>query len=158
MPKNLAAGDAVQIQSRDVLPADIKSQLYFDHYKGLAGTVTKIYPDDSAVVTIDPESLPADIAKRHHDGSESLRLDWLGKLSDEARNRLSATEKRFNLRYTVLVGVSDLVPVKGGAPAKPVEKAAASVVESSQPRKSLADIEAEEARHLAEIASTGDTQ
>jgi hypothetical protein len=150
MSKKLTAGDAVRIQERDVLPADVKSQLYFEHYKGLTGTVTKLYPDESAVVTVDPESLPADILKRHNDGSEALRQDWLGKLSDEARNKLSATEKKLNLRYTVLVGASDLVPNKGGA-AKPADKKPET--DASGGRRSSADLDAAEAQYLAQRAT-----
>jgi hypothetical protein len=151
MSKTLAAGDTVRIQERDIVPADLKSQLYFEHYKGLIGTITKIYPDDTVVVTIDLESLPAEIRKRHNDGSEFLRLDWLGKLSDEARNKLSATEKKLNLRYTVLVAVSDLVPEKA-LPAPKMEIPSDADSDSAAVRPSSADYEAAEARELARRA------
>ena len=45
---------------------------------------------------------------RHRAGSEAQRQKWLDGLSDEARNRLSAAEKQFSLRYTILVATSDL--------------------------------------------------
>ena len=152
MPKTLTEGDPVRVMDREVLAADTKSQLYYSHYKGLTGTITKIYPDASAVVTVDPESLPKEIRARHTDGSEKLRKKWLDGLSDEARNKLSSGEKKFGLSYTLLVGVSDLAFNEGGT-----QSARPTIIQSVErpaleTRKTLSDIEAEEAKHLAEIA------
>jgi hypothetical protein len=152
MPKTLTEGDPVRVVDREVLAADTKSQLYYSHYKGLTGTITKIYPDASAVVTVDTESLPTEIRSRHTDGSEKLRKKWLDGLSDEARNKLSASEKKFGLRYTLLVGVSDLAFNENGTPATRAALTEPGAATAVPARKSLADIEAEEAQHLAEIA------
>ena len=96
-------------------------------------------------MTIDAESMPAEIRTRHTKGTDAMRQKWLDGLSDEARNKLSSGEKKFALRYTLLVGVGDLSPT---GPAQ---------LDSEQPtaeptRKSLAEIEVDEAKHLAEVA------
>jgi len=138
MKPPLAPGDSVRVADRDAAGADAKSGLFYPHYRGLTGTLTKIYPDGTAAVTVDPESLPDEIRARHRAGSAAQRQKWLDGLSDEARNRLSAAEKQFSLRYTILVATADLN--KGDAPA------------DAPSRKSSADLEDAEARHLEEVA------
>ena len=46
-----------------------------------------------------------------------MRQKWLDNLSDEARNKLSAAEKKFSLRYNLLVGLTDLTPTDAPTPA-----------------------------------------
>ena len=138
MSKTLATGDAVQVADREVSAPDAKSGLFYPHYRGLTGTLAKVYPDGTAAVTVTPESLPDEMRARHKAGSEAQRLKWLDGLSDEARNRLSAAEKQFSLRYTILVATSDL-SAAGAAPDAPE-------------RKRLTDLEDAEAQHLEEIA------
>ena len=65
-----------------------------------------------------------------------MRQKWLDGLSEEGRNKLSAAEKKFSLRYSLLVSLSDLSPGDAPEPA----------------RKSLSEIEEAEAAHLAEVA------
>jgi hypothetical protein len=112
--------------------------LFYDHYRGLIGAVHKVYPDGTASINVENQALPKEIAKRHEDTASGIRQKWLDGLSDEARNRLSATDKSFTLRYTIIVSQSDLEPFSGNDASAP-------------PRKTLAEIEAEEARHLEEI-------
>ena len=69
-----------------------------------------------------------------------MRQKWLDNLSDEARNKLSAAEKKFSLRYSLLVSLSDLSP--NDLPPGDAQPA----------RKSLSEHEEAEARHLAEVA------
>jgi hypothetical protein len=139
MSQKIAEGDTIQIASRETSAADSKSGLFYPHFCGLIGTVTKIYADGTANISVDPQSLPADIRKRHQEGTNGMRQKWLDGLSEEGRNRLSGAEKKFDLRYSLLVAVSDLSPYDGG-------------VSADGPRKSLADLEADEARHLEEVA------
>ena len=106
MSKTLAAGDPVQVADREVAGPDAKSGLFYPHYRGLTGTLAKVYPDGTAAVTVSPESLPDEMRARHKAGSEAQRQKWLDGLSDEARNRLSAAEKQFSLRYTILVATT----------------------------------------------------
>ena len=135
-PKPLAEGDPVRLADRETTAPDTKSGLFYPYYRGLTGTIAKLYSDSTAAVAVDPESLPEDIRKRHQTGTDAMRQKWLDGLSEEGRNKLSAAEKKFSLRYSLLVSVSDLSP--GDAP-EPV-------------RKSLSEIEEAEAAHLAEVA------
>lgn len=157
MPKKIAEGDRVQIADREATPADVKSQLYYAHYRGTHGVVSKIYPDNTVLVMADMETLPGDVRSRHETGTSALRQKWLDGLSDEARNKLSAAEKKFALRYSLLVALDDLHHEGAAMPAR-IAPAAGETTEPTLdmdipvvPRKSLEDLEEEEARHLSEI-------
>lgn len=145
MPKKIAEGDPVRVSDREAVAADTKSALFYPHYRGLTGTLAKAYSDGTASVTVDPESLPKDARARHEAGSAAERQKWLDGLSDERCNKLSAAEKRLALRYTILVAMDDLAP----GPARPD---GAPDSDAAPARKSLGDLEAEEARHLDEVA------
>lgn len=132
----LTEGQAVRLADRETTAADTKSGLFYPYYRGLTGTIAKLYSDSTAAVAVDPDSLPEDIRRRHQAGTDAMRQKWLDGLSEEGRNKLSAAEKKFSLRYSLLVGVSDLSP--GDA--------------AETPRKSLSEIEDAEAAHLAEVA------
>ena len=142
MPPKLNEGDTVLISDREAIPADVKSGLFYPHYRNLRGTLGKVYADGTAALHVDEASLSSDVRERHLAGSQAMRQKWLDGLSDEARNRLSAAEKKFALRYTILVSLDDL---------SLMEEATSSA--SAEPtRKSLTDLDAEEARHLDEVA------
>ena len=132
----LTEGAPVRLADRDTSAADTKSGLFYPYYRGLTGTIAKLYSDNTAAIAVDPDSLPEDIRKRHQAGTDAMRQKWLDGLSDEGRNKLSAAEKKFSLRYSLLVSLTDLTP--------------AEAPELS--RKSIAEIEADEAAHLAEVA------
>ena len=138
MTEKLTEGAPVQIVDREPTSADLKSNLFYDHYRGVSGELTKLYPDGTALVTVDQESLPVEIRERHKQNTDAQRQKWLDGLSEEGRNRLSAAERKFSLRYSILVSATDLV--QGSAAA------------SSAGRKTLADIEAAEAEHLDQVA------
>ncbi len=158
MPHSFAEGDIVQIADREPTSADTKSQLFYAHYRGIQGTVSKLYPDGTALIIAETASLPADVRTRHDNGTTAMRQKWLDGLSDEGRNRLSAAEKKFALRYSLLVSQADLRGV-GSAPDSSIVGAAApntredvsDAAHSPAPRKSLEDLEADEARHLSEL-------
>ena len=136
MAHQLKEGASVRLANRETSAVDTKSGLFYPYYRGLTGTVVKLYADDTATVAIDPDSLPDDIRKRHQAGTDAMRQKWLDGLSDEGRNKLSAAEKKFSLRYSLLVGLTDL-----------------SAIDAPEPsRKSLTEIEEAEAAHLAEVA------
>ena len=79
-----------------------------------------------------------------------MRQKWLDGLSDEARNKLSSSEKKFALRYHLLVAVSDLSLTDAPTP---TPQTALAMDDAGEPvRKSSAELEAAEARHLAEVA------
>lgn len=135
-PKPLTEGDPVRLADREATATDTKSGLFYPYYRGLTGIIAKLYSDSTAAVAVDPESLPNDIRKRHQAGTDAMRQKWLDGLSEEGRNKLSAAEKKFSLRYSLLVGLSDLMPGDAVEPA----------------RKSLSEIEDAESAHLAEVA------
>lgn len=174
----LAEGSPVRLADREPNAADNKSGLYYPYYRNLTGMVAKLYADGTATVTIDPESLPKEIRIRHQTGTDAMRQKWLDGLSDEARNKLSASEKKFSLRYNLLIAVSDLsltdAPVLlapaldtgASAPAEPATatKRGQAVAQASlemddvpeTPRRSMEELEADEARYLAERAAKKD--
>jgi len=173
-PKQPAEGDPVRLADREPSAADTKSGLFYPHYRALTGTVAKLYADGTATISIDPESLPAEIRARHQAGTDAMRQKWLDGLSDEARNKLSAAEKKFSLRYNLLVGVADLTPTDAPAPPPapaapapdaPPAKRGQAIAQASldmddlpeTPRKSMDELEADEARYLAERAAKKDS-
>jgi len=155
MSKPLAEGDRVRVKDREQTAADIKSQLFYEHYRNLVGNIAKLYADGTASINIDQQALTKEVAKRHDETATGIRQRWLDGMSDEGRNKLTATEKTFNLRYTILVSATDLDPFSGAiptaAPAKAIAAPAAEPVVETPVRKSLEELEAEEARHLEEI-------
>ena len=125
-------GDSVVVANRPQTTADVASHLYYPHYAGLTGTILKVYGEEAAVL-VDRGSLPAAILTRHEHNEKHQRQRWLDSLSDEARNKLSASEKQFALNYAILVSINDLAV--GEAP----------------PRKTAADLAAAEAAHIASL-------
>jgi hypothetical protein len=103
-------GDRVRVADREATADDAKAVLFFNHFRGLTGTIQKVYAEQHAAVEIDNESLPEPILRRHIEVQETMKAGWLDKLSDEARNRLTDQERDFRLRYTVLVALNDLAP------------------------------------------------
>ncbi len=173
----LTEGSPVRLADREPNAADSKSGLYYPYYRNLTGIIAKLYADETATVMIDPESLPSEIRARHQAGTDAMRQKWLDGLSDEARNKLSASEKKFSLRYNLLVGLADLFPGEAlaapppglAAPAptlsEPAAKRGQAVAQASldiddlpaTPRKSLEELDADEARYLAERAAKKDS-
>ena len=176
-PKPLTEGATVRLTDRETSAADTKSGLFYPHYRDLTGTIAKLYADGTATVSIDAESLPGEIRARHQAGTDAMRQKWLDGLSDEARNKLSAGEKKFSLRYNLLVGVADLLPTDAPAPppaqtspdapapSAPAAKRGQALAQSSldmddlpeTPRRSMEELEADEARYLAARAEKKDS-
>lgn len=125
-------GDRVQIADREATAEDIKSGLFYNHFRGLTGIIQKLYGEEAAI-EIESQSMLDTVVTRHEDVQEQMRTKWLDSISEDAKSRLTAEEKDFRLRYTVLVAVKDL-------------KAATSAVPAA--RKTLAQIEADEAAEL----------
>jgi hypothetical protein len=108
MAAAITEGDRVQIVDRDATADDQKTQLFYNHFRGLTGSVQKVYANGEAAVEIELDSLPEAVSQRHSDVQTKMKSDWLDRLSEEARNRLTQQELDFRLRYTVLVRVADL--------------------------------------------------
>lgn len=115
---SLRAGDRVRIVDRAATPQDLKSGLYFSHYRGMVGTIQKVYGAEAAV-EVELEALPEDIWKRHMQVRDQMRERWLEGLSPDARRKLTPEQKQFDLRYVVLVGVQDLEKRRADRARKP---------------------------------------
>jgi hypothetical protein len=102
-------GDRAQIVDRAATAADTKSQLFYNHYRNLTGTVLKLYgagDTAQAAVDVDLETLPEEIAARHRE-----TRDRMGEsLPAAARRPASGTPpgEPFRLRYVILVNVPDI--------------------------------------------------
>ena len=129
------AGDAVIVAGREQTAADVKSGLFYNHYAGLTGTILKLYGEEASI-RVDKEALAPEIVKRHTDNEKAMRQRWLDGLSEEARSKLSATEKAFGLHYSILVSLADLTPNKNAVK-----------------RPTATDLDSAEAKFLAERAT-----
>ncbi len=101
-------GERVQIVDRESNADDVKSGLFYNHFRGLTGTVQKVYSTQEIAVEIEQESLAEAVAARHLDVQETMKAKWLDGLSEEAKSRLTDKERDFKLRYTLLVHANDL--------------------------------------------------
>jgi ribosomal protein L21E len=147
-------GDRVQVVDRDASAEDAKSGMFYNHYRGLIGTVQKVYESSNDIaVTIDEGVLPDAIAARHSDIRLAMKTKWLDALSEEARGKLTDQEKDFQLHYSILVAPKDLLPSDAPAPvasAHTETKAIAEKAGAEAPpkRRTAAEIEADEAAYL----------
>jgi ribosomal protein L21E len=158
MATTFKEGDRVQIVDREATADDIKSGLFYNHFRGLTGMVQKVYDSQEAAIEIEMESLEDPLSERHTDVQEQMKSKWLDGLSEEGRNRLTDQEKDFRLRYTVLVGVKDLIaPTKKAVAPKPAQaiaetaapKPARAVAQEETPRRATSeDLSAAEEEYL----------
>jgi hypothetical protein len=145
-------GDRVRVITREQSEDDTKTNLYFNFYGGLTGTVAKIYNDNEVAIEIEPESLTKDVRKRHDDVRDQMKTKWLDGLSEEGRSKLTEREKDFNLRYRILVRMGDLEKA-GPRPAAAVRASQSAAPPAPAPvvepqRKTLAELEAAEEEEL----------
>src|SRR4051812_25357337 len=96
-------GDHVRIADRDATSEDAKSGLFQNHFRGLTGVVQTVYATNEVSVVVDQSTLSEAIATRHREMQEQMKNKWLDSISEEARNRLTPSERDFQLRYTILV-------------------------------------------------------
>jgi len=146
MTNIIAEGKRVRVADRDVTAADIKSQLFYEHYRGLVGNVRKIYADNTASVIVEAEDLTSGQASAHKDITDWVRNRELEKLSDEAKNKLTAGDKKFSVPYAILVSLNDLTPASDDD-----HSGRAAGLPDAVARKSLTQLEEEEARHMDSI-------
>jgi hypothetical protein len=132
----IKTGDRVAIVTRDVTTEDTKNGLYFSYFGALAGTVDRFYDDGCVCVDIDLESLTDDMRERHQEMQEIERQRWLTNLSDEARNRLNAEQKKLKMSYKILVSKKDIEPDK---PAKGRNSKTSDLQETQSPARKPAD-------------------
>lgn len=117
----LKVGDAVRVVDREATLADVKTGLFYNHFRNLSGIVERIYEDKTVCIDVELGTLPKDVAERHTEIGKEMRDKWIDGLSQEARSRLKEQDKRFQLRYKIVVAASDVVPTKG-APPREIQK------------------------------------
>ena len=108
MATTFSEGDRVEIVDREANADDVKSGLFYNHFRKLTGSVQKVYSTQEIAVEIEQESLAEAVAARHIEVQETMKAKWLDGLSEEAKNRLTEKERDFKLRYTLLVHAKDL--------------------------------------------------
>ena len=136
MAAQIKEGDRVRIVDRPQTADDIKSSLYYNHFRGLTGVVQKMYTTEVAI-EIELDVLPEAVTSRHLDIQEAMKAKWLEGLSEEAKSRLTDQERDFRLRYTVLVSPAD-VEATG---AKPITKHASPSASGRTTEEDLAAAE-----------------
>lgn len=100
-------GDRAQIVDRPATAADAKSQLFYNHYRNLTGTVLKLYGTGEtaqAALDIDLEALPEEIAGRHREARDRMAEG----LPTGVRRTSGSSESALHLRYVVLIALSDI--------------------------------------------------
>ncbi len=148
MAEPLKEGDRVVVSNREVTDDDVKSGLFYNHYRGLTGLVQKVYENvGEMAITIDDASLAESVRTRHYEVRDAMKQKWLDGLSEEQRSRLSDVEKDFNLRYSIVIAISDVSISHEPAPV--LAAVAPAPVEAVPHRKTAAEIEAEEAAYIA---------
>jgi ribosomal protein L21E len=108
----LKVGDRVRIRDRQAEPQDRKSGMFYDFYRGLTGRVFKLFAPDEVALEVELEALPEEVWKRHMNARDQMRERWIQSLPEEARRKLTPEQKSFDLRYMLLVCVSDLERVR----------------------------------------------
>jgi hypothetical protein len=117
-------GQTVKFIPRDA-SAEARPVPYYDFYTSLYGKVAKIYDDGTAAVIIDQASMPDDARERHEKSERDMRDKWMRSLSEDDRSKLTDAQKRFALRYTLLVTATDLIDIDAVAPLPIVKESAA---------------------------------
>lgn len=156
-------GDAVRVVDREPTPADVKSGLFYNHFRKIGGTVERVYDDGTVCIDVDVDNLPEDISERHREIAAEMREKWLQGLSQEGRSKLTEADKQFRLRYKIVVASSDVEVAKatsGKSDSKPAratkrektvtpEQEAKKETKAPAPKRpTLEDLEAAEQQFL----------
>ena len=144
--------DRVQVIDREATPDENKKRIFYNHMRGLIGTVRRVYEEHEEVwVDIDLDSLPEDVRQRHQETEDQMRNKWLDGLSDEARRRMGEAEKAFSLRYSILTTPNHLILMEKGTAAptsSDVTPAGTAADGASARRKTAKDLTAAEQEFL----------
>ena len=108
MAAQFKEGDRVRVSDREATAEDMKTGMFQNHFRGLTGTIQKVYATNEVAVEVDQSTLSESIAARHLEMQEQMKNKWLDGLSEDARSKLTPKERAFKLRYTVLVTQTDL--------------------------------------------------
>lgn len=101
-------GDRVVIKTREATEEDMVSHLYYNYFGGLKGVIVKQPEENNYAISVDRDSLPSDVLKRHKEIEKLERERWLSGISEEQKRNMTAEQKQFKFDYTVLVAENDL--------------------------------------------------
>jgi hypothetical protein len=101
-------GDRVRVVERAVTEQDRKTSTYFDHMKGLTGTVANVYGPDEVAVKVDLDALQRVPREVHDQATAKMREKFLANAPEEARKSLTKEELEFVPHSVVLVRSADL--------------------------------------------------
>lgn len=101
------AGDRVRVIDREVTPDDKKNNRYFDHMKGLVGTIQSVY-DAEVAVKIDDDALSTVTKKIHKESTRRMRERFVGEATEEIKAKLTKEELDFQPNFMLLVHGEDL--------------------------------------------------
>lgn len=101
-------GERVVIKTREATDDDMLSQLYYNYFGGLRGVIVKEPEENHFAISVDRDSLPSDILKRHKEIEKLERDRWLAGISEEQKRNMTAQQKQYTFDYTVLVDANDL--------------------------------------------------
>ena len=135
----LNIGDIVQVVDRVPSAADLKSGLFYTHFRNLAGTVERMYDDGAVCVVVDHAALSRDMLARLRRAERVIKPRW--KTADapaEVVEQSSAVATE-----TVLSKANDLDSefadeAGDGEPEGGIPVVAASTVVEEQPAESRA--------------------
>ena len=104
-------GDQVRVVSRPITDQDRTVFGYYEHMKGLTGTVENIYSKDEVAVKVDLACLAKIPADLHKDATKRMRERFTESVGEEARKQLSKEELEFVPHYMLIVRSEDLEKV-----------------------------------------------
>lgn len=142
--------DRVQVIDREPTPEENKKRIFYNHLRGLSGTVRRVYAEEEEIwVEVDPETLPEDVRRRHQETESQMRSKWLDSISDDARRKLGDAEKQFSLRYSILTSPNHLILLERGSEAKATPRSGEAANAGEEPvRKTSGDLSAAEQEFL----------
>ncbi|HET6383293.1 MAG TPA: hypothetical protein VFJ58_07880 [Armatimonadota bacterium] len=173
---SIAVGDYVQVVEREPNPADQKSGLFYNHFRGLCGAVDRVYDDGAIGIVVDHSTLSRDMLARLKRAEKLIKPRWKSagdtaepepveapaaaeadadaEESEEsastspepAAEEIDDGRPNPGLRYAIIVRAEDVRALR-----TPAERAAAGHAAAPPPRASEKDIFAAEQRHLQEL-------
>lgn len=105
---NSREGDVVRVIDRPVTDEDRKANRYFDHMKGLTGTVASVFAEDQIAIRVEGGTLPKVSRDVHKKAVERMRKEFVEKVSEEQKKLLTSEELNFDANFMILARSADL--------------------------------------------------
>jgi len=94
-------GDRVRVVNRELTDQDRKVYGFFEHMRGMTGTVENVYTTNEVAVKVDLDSLPKIPSDVHKEGTKKMRERL--ELSEEAKKLLTKEELEFVPHFMLLM-------------------------------------------------------